>query len=254
MAEELNEPQLTEPGSKARLYVTGNLGKAVTVTLDEGQSHYLLHVLRCQAGGVVSLFNGRDGEWLAEITQAAKRGVTVTCLRQTGKQAGSTDIWLAFAPVKKTPSDYLVQKAAELGASVLQPIFTRRTIVSRINQERMAANAVEAAEQSGRLNVPEIRQAVTLEKLLANWPKERRLLFCDEGGDAKAMTQAARESRGGPSAILTGPEGGFDPGERAVLRALPFVVPVTLGPRILRADTAALAALAIWQSIAGDWS
>jgi len=254
MSEELNEPQLTEPGGKPRLYVTGDLGKAVTVTLDEGQSHYLLHVLRGKAGDHLCLFNGRDGEWLAQITRAAKRGVTVTCLHQTQAQAGAPDIWLAFAPVKKTPSDYLVQKATELGASVLQPVFTRRTIVGRINQERMRANAVEAAEQSERLSVPEIREAVSFDKLLASWPKERRLLFCDEGGDAKAMTQAARESRGGPTAILTGPEGGFDPSERAALRALPFVVPVSLGPRILRADTAALAALAIWQSIAGDWS
>ena len=169
-------------------------------------------------------------------------------------QHGAPDIWLAFAPVKKTPSDYLVQKAVELGVSVLQPVFTRRTIVSRINEERMAANAVEAAEQSERLTVPEIRAGVSFDKLLASWPTERRLLFCDEGGDAKAMTQAARESRDGPTGILTGPEGGFDPAERAALRALPFVVPVSLGPRILRADTAALAALAIWQSIAGDWS
>jgi 16S rRNA (uracil1498-N3)-methyltransferase len=249
MTEELNEPQLTG----TRLYVTGDLGKAVTVTLDEGQSHYLLHVLRSQAGNHVSLFNGRDGEWLAQITQAAKRGVTVTCLHQTGNQAGAPDIWLVFAPVKKTPSDYLVQKASELGASVLQPVFTSRTIVSRINQERMRANAVEAAEQSGRLTVPEIREAVTFDKLLASWPQGRRLLFCDEGGDAKSMTQAARESRGGPTAIFTGPEGGFDPAERAALRALPFVMPVTLGPRILRADTAALAALAIWQAVAGDF-
>jgi 16S rRNA (uracil1498-N3)-methyltransferase len=180
--------------------------------------------------------------------------VTASCRKQTGPQAQTPDIWLAFAPVKKTPADYLVQKATELGASVLQPVFTRRTIVSRINPERMLANAIEAAEQSGRLTVPEIREAVSFDKLLAAWPRERRLLFCDEGGDAKAMTQAARESRGGPTAILTGPEGGFDPEERAALRALPFVTPVTLGPRILRADTAALAALAIWQSVAGDWS
>jgi 16S rRNA (uracil1498-N3)-methyltransferase len=244
---------VTEAGGKTRLYVTGNLGAAMTVALDEGQAHYLLHVLRAKAGDRLLLFNGRDGEWLAQIAQAGKRGVTAACLKQTQVQAGVPDIWLAFAPVKKTPSDYLVQKAAELGACVLLPVFTRRTIVSRINEERMAANAIEAAEQSGRLSVPEIREGVSLEKLLASWPLDRRLLFCDEGGDAKAMTQAARESRGGPAAILTGPEGGFDPAERAALRALPFVMPVTLGPRILRADTAALAALAIWQSVAGDW-
>jgi 16S rRNA (uracil1498-N3)-methyltransferase len=246
--------ELTEAGGKTRLYVAGDLGEGVAVTLDEGQAHYLLHVLRAETGNLVSLFNGRDGEWLAEITAAAKRGVTATCRRHTQAQRGTPDVWLAFAPVKKTPSDYLVQKAAELGVSVLQPVFTRRTIVGRINEERMAANAVEAAEQSGRLTVPEVRSGISFDKLLASWPQDRRLLFCDEGGDAKSMTQAARESRGGPSAILTGPEGGFDPQERAALRALPFVVPVTLGPRILRADTAALAALAIWQAVAGDFS
>jgi 16S rRNA (uracil1498-N3)-methyltransferase len=202
----------------------------------------------------VALFNGRDGEWLAQISQAGKRGVSASCLKQTESQTQTPDIWLAFAPVKKTPSDYLVQKATELGASVLLPVFTRRTIVSRVNQERMLANAVEAAQQSGRLSVPEVREGVTFDTLLASWPKDRRLLFCDEGGDGKAMTQAARESRGGPTAILTGPEGGFDPAEREALRALPFVTPVTLGPRILRADTAALAALAIWQSVGGDWT
>jgi len=243
---------LTEAGGKARLHVTGDLGKGVAVSLDEGQAHYLLHVLRARAGNRVLLFNGRDGEWQAEITQVSKRGVTATCLKQAQPQAGTPDIWLAFAPVKKIPSDYLVQKAAELGVSVLQPVFTRRTIVSRINQERMVANAIEAAEQSGRLSVPEIRDSQSLEKLLASWPRERRLFFCDEGGDAKPLAEVARNVDG-PAAILTGPEGGFDPVEREMLRVLPFVTPVTLGPRILRADTAALAALAIWQSVGGDW-
>lgn len=246
--------ELTEAGGKTRLYVAADLGEGVALTLDEGQTHYLLHVLRASAGNLVSLFNGRDGEWLAEVDTIAKRGVGVTCRKQKRPQVDVPDVWLAFAPVKKTPSDYLVQKATELGVSVLQPVFTRRTIVTRINEERMAANAIEAAEQSDRLTVPDIRQAVSFDKLLASWPAERRLLFCDEGGDAKALTQAARESRGGLAAILTGPEGGFDPAERAALRALPFVTPVTLGPRILRADTAALAALALWQAVAGDWS
>jgi len=243
---------LTEAGGKARLYVTGDLGGGAVVALDEGQSHYLLHVLRAQAGNRVLLFNGRDGEWQAEIAQAGKRGVTAKCLKQTEPQSGVPDIWLAFAPVKKTPSDYLVQKATELGVSVLLPVFTRRTIVSRINEERMAANAIEAAEQSARLSVPDIRESTSLEKLLSAWPKERRLFFCDEGGDARPLAEAAREVSG-PAAILTGPEGGFDPAEREMLRALPFVTPVTLGPRILRADTAALAAIAIWQSVAGDF-
>jgi 16S rRNA (uracil1498-N3)-methyltransferase len=243
---------LTEAGGKTRLYVTGDLGAKVAVTLDEGQAHYLLHVMRAQTGNRVLLFNGRDGEWLAEIVNLAKRGVTVRCLTRTQPQRDGQDIWLAFAPVKKTPSDYLVQKATELGASVLLPVFTRRTIVSRVNAERMAANAVEAAEQSARLSVPDIRGIVPLDRLLASWPRERRLFFCDEGGDAKPLAGAARDV-GGPTGILTGPEGGFDPSEREMLRGLPFVTPVTLGPRILRADTAALAALAIWQSVAGDF-
>src|SRR5271170_2088253 len=159
---------VTEAGGKTRLYVTGDLGANMAVALDEGQAHYLLHVLRARVGNRVLLFNGRDGEWLAEITEAGKRGVTVTCLRQTEPQRETPDIWLVFAPVKKTSSDYLVQKAAELGVSVLLPVFTRRTIVARVNPERMAANAIEAAEQSARLSVPLIRESVSLEKLLAS--------------------------------------------------------------------------------------
>src|SRR5882672_8041049 len=165
MTKELNEQELTEVGgqdrhNQPRLYVTGDLGAGVAVALDEGQAHYLLHVLRARTGNLVALFNGRDGEWLAEISQAGKRGVTVSCRKQTEPQTQMPDIWLAFAPVKRTPSDYLVQKATELGVSVLQPVFTRRTIVGRINQERMLANAIEAAEQSGRLSVPQVRGGV----------------------------------------------------------------------------------------------
>jgi 16S rRNA (uracil1498-N3)-methyltransferase len=242
--------QLTEAGGETRLYVRADLGQSASVALEEGPSHYLLHVLRAKAGNRVLLFNGRDGEWLAEIGQLSKRGVSATCLEQTRAQSAGPDVWLAFAPVKKTPADYLVQKATELGVACLLPVYTRRTIVSRVNLERMAANAAEAAEQSERLSVPAIREPVDLDRLLASWPSGRTLYFCDEGGDAKPLAQAAR---GGPAAILTGPEGGFDPAERALLRAQPFVVPVTLGPRILRADTAALAALSVWQCAAGDW-
>ncbi|HWF65619.1 MAG TPA: 16S rRNA (uracil(1498)-N(3))-methyltransferase [Rhizomicrobium sp.] len=242
-----------EAGGLTRLFVAVALEPGGTVTLDGGQSHYLLHVLRAKAGDRVLLFNGRDGEWQAEIAATAKRGVTVALRAQTAPQTEVPDVWLVFAPVKKTPSDYLVQKAVELGVRKLQPVFTRRTIVTRLNQERLKANAVEAAEQSARLTVPEIGEAMTLEKLLDNWPRERRIFFCDEGGNAKPLAQAAREAEMGPAAILTGPEGGFDPGERENLRGRAFVMPVTLGPRILRADTAALAALAIWQSVRGDW-
>jgi 16S rRNA (uracil1498-N3)-methyltransferase len=247
--------EITEAGGKLRLYVAADLGSGAAVPADDGQAHYLLHVMRAKPGMRISLFNGRGGEWLAELALAGKRGVTLNCLKQTAPQSSVPDLWLGFAPVKKTPSDYLTQKATELGVSLLQPVMTRRTIVGRINQERLLANAIEAAEQSGRLSVPEIREAVSLEKLLASWPKDRRIYFCDEGGDAEPLAKAALDSSkgAGPAAILTGPEGGFDPAEREKLRALPFVTPVTLGPRILRADTAALAALAIWQSVSGDW-
>ena len=244
---------LKEAGGLTRLFVTATLEPGGSVALDDGQAHYVLHVLRARVGDRVLLFNGRDGEWQAEIATAGKRGVTLSMLRQTLQQAPVPDLWLVFAPVKKTPSDYLTQKATELGVAKLQPVFTRRTIVNRVNGDRLLANAVEAAEQSARLSVPEIGVALTLEKLLLAWPKGRRLFFCDEGGDARPLAEAAREAGRGPAAVLTGPEGGFDPAEREMLRALSFVTPATLGPRILRADTAALAALAIWQSVAGDW-
>jgi 16S rRNA (uracil1498-N3)-methyltransferase len=242
-----------EAGGRTRLFVTAPLELGGAVTLDEGQSHYLLHVLRAKAGEWVLLFNGRDGEWQGEIAAASKRGVAVALRAPTAPQAEVPDVWLVFAPVKKRPSDYLVQKATELGVRKLQPVFTRRTIVTRLNQERLKANAVEAAEQSARLSVPEIGEAMALEKLLDDWPRERRIFFCDEGGNAKPLAQAARETDEGPAAVLTGPEGGFEAGERENLRGRAFVIPVTLGPRILRADTAALAALAIWQSVRGDW-
>jgi 16S rRNA (uracil1498-N3)-methyltransferase len=243
---------LTEAGGRTRLFVKEGLAEGASFALGPEQSHYLLHVLRARSGDRVLLFNGRDGEWQAEVA-GGKRALTVTCRARTRMQAGVPDIWLLFAPVKKTPSDYLAQKATELGASRLQPVFTRRTIVTRVNSERLAANAGEAAQQSDRLSAPETPEPVTLEKALAAWPETRRLYFCDEGGDAQPLAEAAR-GPGGPAAILTGPEGGFDPAERAMLRACAFVVPVTLGPRILRADTAALAALAIWQSVAGDFA
>jgi 16S rRNA (uracil1498-N3)-methyltransferase len=246
--------ELTEPGGKVRLYVEAELGDGARVSLSDSQAHYLLHVMRARAGDFVSLFNGRDGEWLARVTEVTKRGCVLACEKEIAKQDEVPDIWLCFAPIKKTPADYVVQKATELGVRALVPVFTRRTIVTRVNTERMLANAVEASEQSGRLTVPEIREPVTLEKLLASWPRERRLFFCDEGGEAKPIAQAVRGTGTAPCAILTGPEGGFDRSERDRLRAETFVTPLTLGQRILRADTAALAALSVWQALAGDWA
>jgi 16S rRNA (uracil1498-N3)-methyltransferase len=246
------EGELAEPGGKLRLFVEAPLGDAARVSPDDGQAHYLLHVMRAKLGDRIALFNGRDGEWLARVAEVTKRSCVLICEKQTAKQHDTPDIWLCFAPIKKTPADYVVQKATELGVRALLPVFTRRTIVSRVNPERMRANAIEAAEQSGRLTVPEICEAVTLEKLLAQWPKERRLFFCDEAGDAKPAVEAFRDARGTPCAVLSGPEGGFDPAEREAIRGRPFVTPLTLGQRILRADTAALAALAVWQALAGD--
>ncbi|HEY1963117.1 MAG TPA: 16S rRNA (uracil(1498)-N(3))-methyltransferase [Rhizomicrobium sp.] len=244
---------LAEPGGKVRLFVEAPLAQGGRVPATEGQAHYLLHVMRARAGERVSLFNGRDGEWLAQLTDVTKRGCAFECELQTRPQARTPDLWLCFAPIKKTPADYLTQKTTELGVSVLQPVVTRRTVVTRVNVERMRANAIEAAEQSDRLTVPEVRAPLPLEKLLSSWPAGRRILFCDEGGEAPPIAEALRPPSSGPWAVLTGPEGGFDPAERDAIRASPFVTPVSLGPRILRADTAALAALAIWQALTGDW-
>jgi 16S rRNA (uracil1498-N3)-methyltransferase len=251
--EKVMSSELKEPGGKVRLFVTAALGEGARIVPDEAQVHYLLHVMRAKAGDYLSLFNGRDGEWLARIAEVSKRSCALECEKRIRGQEGTPDIWLCFAPIKKTPADYVVQKATELGVRALQPVFTRRTIVTRINEERMAANAIEAAEQSDRLTVPDIRKAVPLDKLLKTWPTERRILFCDEGGDAKPIAEAARDIKENAFAILTGPEGGFDPAERELIRSHAFVTPVTLGPRILRADTAALASLAVLQALKGDW-
>jgi len=245
--------ELAYPGGKLRLHVEAGLGEGARVVPNEAQAHYLLHVMRAKTGDRLSLFNGRDGEWLARVVEVSKRSCVLECEGRTAPQSDVPDLWLVFAPVKKTPSDYLAQKATELGVRVLQPVITRRTIVTRVNIERMRANAVEAAEQSGRLTVPEVREAIGLGKLLDGWPAGRRLLFCDEGGEAASIAEVLQNTPEGSWAVITGPEGGFDPAERTALRALPFVVPVSLGQRILRADTATLAALAVWQAVKGDW-
>jgi 16S rRNA (uracil1498-N3)-methyltransferase len=244
--------ELTEPGGGVRLYVEAPLGMGLRVEAGEGQAHYLIHVMRAKLEDRLSLFNGRDGEWRARIVEVRKRACVLECEALSAPQSAAPDVWLVFAPIKKTPADYVVQKATELGARVLQPVLTRRTIARRVNLERMRANAVEAAEQSGRTDIPELRELVAFERLLAAWPAERKILFCDEAGDAPAIAQALRDAAPGPWAIVTGPEGGFDPAERDALCACPFVVPVSLGERILRADTAALAALAIWQALVGE--
>ncbi|HLY05628.1 MAG TPA: 16S rRNA (uracil(1498)-N(3))-methyltransferase [Rhizomicrobium sp.] len=242
--------ELVEPGGKVRLFVEQPLTEGARVALSAQQGHYLLHVMRAHLGDRVSLFNGHDGEWLAGIAEAGRRACVLSCEQQTLRQTDDDDLWLVFAPIKKTPADYVTQKATELGVSVLQPVITRRTIVHRVNIERMRANAIEACEQSGRITVPEIRVPLDLDRLLKEWPRERNLLFCDEGG-APPVLKALRSVEKGPWAVLTGPEGGFDNDERKAIRALSSTVPASLGERILRADTAALAALAVWQAQCG---
>jgi 16S rRNA (uracil1498-N3)-methyltransferase len=251
MAED-EDRELKDPGGKLRLFVEAPLRAEARVEPSQPQAHYLLHVMRARLGDRVSLFNGSDGEWLARISEVARRGCLLVCERPAASQTDVPDLWLVFAPIKKTGADYVAQKATELGVRALQPVFTRRTIVHRVNTERMRANAIEAAEQSGRLTVPEVREPLDLAKLLQHWPADRHILFCDESG-APPIAEALDKAPDGPWAVLTGPEGGFDPAERALIRALRNVVPAFLGARILRADTAALAALSVWQATKGDW-
>ena len=233
-----------------RLYVDQDLTPGRSVSLSRDQSHYLANVMRMAAGQSLLVFNGRDGEWLAEIAQVAKKDVVLTIREQTRPQAAEPDLWLLAAPLKKDNTDLVAEKAAELGASRLWPVFTRRTVASRVNADRLRARLVEAAEQCERLTMPELAEPMDLDKALAGWDPTRTLLFLDETGAGAPIAIAVPE---GPLAVLVGPEGGFAPEERALLSRLPFAKPVSLGPRVLRAETAAIAALAVVQAVVGDW-
>lgn len=238
-------------GSNVRLYVDHPLGEGQTVPLDPAQSRYLFSVMRLGEGDVVHVFNGRDGEWHAEVAQAGKKAGVLSVRWPVAGQRMPPDLWLLFAPLKKTRTDFLVEKATELGAARIVPVITAFTNAERVRRDRLQAHAVEAVEQCGGTHVPEVADAVRLVPLLDEWPPERRLMFCDE---ALAGPGAALDGpKGAPWAILVGPEGGFSDGERARLRGLPSSVAVGLGPRILRADTAAVAALTLWQAALGDW-
>jgi 16S rRNA (uracil1498-N3)-methyltransferase len=225
--------------------------------LSEAQAHYLRHVMRRADGTELRLFNGRDGEWRATLALHGKKAAAALVAERTRVQTAEPDLWLCFAPIKRARIDYVAEKATELGVAVLQPMLTRHTAVERVNVERLRANAIEAAEQTERLSVPEVRAPIGLARLLAQWPAGRRLLMCDEtgGGPPIAPTLASldKAARAAPWAIVVGPEGGFAEAELAALRRIKDVVAVGLGPRILRADTAALAALACWQAMVGDW-
>lgn len=239
---------------ETRLFVEEPLDAGQVVGLDHERSHYLRTVLRLERGAWIALFNGRDGEWLARIEGTGKGWCSLAVVERRRGQAPEPDLWLLFAPIKRTRIDFIAEKASELGCSVVWPVLTRRTDVARVNLDRLRANAVEAAEQSERLSVPELREPERLDRVLGAWPEERVLFVCAEAGPARPAAAEMARLRGRPAAVLAGPEGGFSQEELDVLRNLSFVVPVGLGPRILRADTAALAALACWQALAGDWT
>lgn len=236
--------------AKIRLHVDHPLAKGQAVPLSPDQAHYLTGVMRLAVGDPVLLFNGRDGEWRAVLAVAAKRGAIVTCDDQTRPQAMPPDLWLLFAPIKKARTDFIVEKAVELGVSRILPVQTRHTNSERIRQDRLQAHAVEAAEQCGATYVPEVADLAPLDRVLRDWQENRRLYWCDEAAVGQPAKIAPSQ---GPAAILIGPEGGFSAEEAARLRARRDVTPLSLGPRILRADTAAVAAITLWQAASGDW-
>ena len=235
-----------------RLHVTAPLSPTAAVAPTPDQSRYLTGVMRLTRGSDLLLFNGRDGEWRAVITEFTKRGVVLRCEEQVRPQSLGPDLDLVVALVKKSRVETIVEKAAELGVRRVRPTITRRTNVEKVRLDRLDAIAIEAAEQTGRLDVPVVDDLMKLDAILDGWDPERRLMFCDETGGAPA-TEALQGAGAGPWAILIGPEGGFAPEERERLCALPFTTAVSLGPRILRADTAAIAAMTLWQAAVGDW-
>ncbi|AFO86274.1 16S rRNA (uracil(1498)-N(3))-methyltransferase [Phaeobacter inhibens] len=239
--------------AKIRLYVEHPLGAGQSVPLDRDQAHYLFGVMRQTVGAQLLLFNGEDGEWRAEVAEASKRSGVLICQEQTRPLVLPPDLWLLFAPIKKARTDFIVEKAAEMGAARILPVQTEFTNSDRIRQDRLQAHAVEAAEQCGGTYVPEVVDLQKLSRVLDHWPEERQLMFCDEAEVGSALALARDTAVQAPWAIVIGPEGGFSEAERKRLHALPQSHVVSLGPRILRADTAAVAALTVWQQRYGDW-
>jgi 16S rRNA (uracil1498-N3)-methyltransferase len=235
-----------------RLFVTQDLEAGTSIEAAPEQAHYLVNVMRVALGDELRLFNGRDGEWQATLAAGGKRGATLTVADQTRLQTVGTDLDLVVALVKRARLETIVEKAAELGARRVRLAITERTNAERTRVDRLAAIAIEASEQTGRLDVPVVEAPRRLDQLLADWPAERPLMFCDEAGDAPPALEALAGRAPGPWAVLIGPEGGFSAIERALIRDLPAAVPVSLGPRILRADTAAISALTLWQAALGD--
>jgi 16S rRNA (uracil1498-N3)-methyltransferase len=238
------------PKSLPRLFVRQPLAAGGTIDLDGSQANYLGNVMRLGTGAQLLVFDGQSGEWLARIAQAGKKRMALSIEERTREPEAIPDVWLAFAPLKRAHTDWLVEKATELGAAKLVPVRTERTIAERVRLERLEAIAIEAAEQCGRTRLPQIAEPCSLAQLLAARDPSRRLYFADENG-GEALASAFQP---GAALILTGPEGGFTNNERTLIRAAENIIPISLGPRILRAETAALAAIAAYMAIAGDWT
>lgn len=226
----------------------------VAINASREQANYLLNVLRMKDGATVLIFNGIDGEWLAQVKHSGRKACDLLPIEQTRGQPEPYDLQYVFAPLKQARLDYMIQKAVEMGAGVLQPVLTQYTQIRSVNPKRMRANAIEAAEQCGILQLPQLRSPEKLETLLSSWNGERRLVFCDEGAEFESPITALAKIDDGKLAILVGPEGGFSPEERELLVSRPYVTAISLGPRVLRADTAAVAALAVLQAATGDWN
>lgn len=239
------------PRSAPRLYVEAALGPNVAVPVEGNAAHYLISVMRVKDGDAVLLFDGLNGEWAAQPEQIRKRDLVLRCVRQTRLLETVPDFWLCAAPIKKGRVDLVAEKACELGVARLVPVRTERSVVDKVNLDRLQSHLVEAAEQCGRTALPELATLVALPKLLENWPSERTLFFADEGGGQPLA--AAFAANPGPAALLVGPEGGFTTQERELIRTLPAARAISLGPRILRAETAAIAATACWMANNGDW-
>lgn len=242
---------MSNKSSRTRLYINEAFQVGSAHHVEGNQGHYLVNVLRVKIGEYVTLFNGEQGEWCAELIKVKKGKALLSVIEQVNEQINEPDLWYLFAPVKKARIDYMIQKATELGVSYIRPIVTKHTNLDKIKEEKIINNMVEAAEQCGRMTVPRMETIISLEEMLESFPDDRALIFCDEAGDA--MTFSEIDETNDKWAILIGPEGGFSEAERESIRNRHNSIAVTLGPRILRADTAAVSALSLWQSFLGDW-
>ena len=239
--------------SVPRLFIDAALSSGEMVALSDNQANYILRVMRLGEGSPVRVFNGRDGEWRAAVVPQSGKRASIVPERQSRPQVETLDLTLFFAPLKKARTDFVVEKACELGVRRIQPVMTERTQSSRVRRDRLQSVVIEAAEQTERMDVPEVFDDVPLISALEGWPSSKPLYYCDEAGDARPMREVLSEASDTAAGILIGPEGGFSPKEREWLRKIEHIQPVTLGPRILRAETAVVAALTLWQSCVGDW-